>query len=132
MKANYNAVFKKFSYKIMQFGKIKKFIDKATRILVYKQTIFPLVEYVSFMLYPNRNCDIEKIQRLQNRCLRMCLDIRQPIDMTVNDLHVNAKIETLESQRSRQLIKKMFNLVQNNKYKKEGVRVTRTLDTFGF
>ena len=56
----------------------------------------------------------------------------QPIDMTVNDLHVNAKIETLESRRSRQLIKIMFNLVQNNKYKKEGVRVTRTLDTFVF
>ena len=65
MKANYNAVLKKFSYKIMQFGKIKKFIDKATRILVYKQTILPFVEYVSFMLYLNRNCDIEKIQRLQ-------------------------------------------------------------------
>ena len=116
----------------MQFCKIKKFIDKATRILVYKQTILPFVEYVSFVLYLNRNCDIEKIQRLQNRCLRMCLDIRQPIDMTVNDLHVNAKIETLESRRSRQLIKVMFNLVQNNKYKKEGVRVTRTLDTFVF
>ena len=64
MKLNYNIIFKKFSYKIFQFGKIKKFIDKYTRILVYKQTIMSLVEYVSFMLFLNRKCEIDKLQRL--------------------------------------------------------------------
>ena len=67
MQGNYNTVFKKYSYKVLQFGKIKKCIDRTTRILVYKQTILPLVEYVSLMLYLNRKCDIDKLQWLQNR-----------------------------------------------------------------
>ena len=105
MKSNYNIIFKKFSYKIFQFGKIKKFIDKYTRILVYKQTIMSLVEYVSFMLFLNRKCEIDKLQRLQNRCLRMCLDVHHPKDMTVSNLHMNARIDSLELRRSNQLIK---------------------------
>ena len=132
MKSNYDAVFKKYSYKTFQFGKIKNFLDQTTRILVYKQTILPLVEYVSFMLYLNRNCDVEKLQRLQNRCLRMCLDIHRPIDMTVINLHENAKIDTLETRRAKQLVKIMFSLVIGNKYRKEGVRVTRTMNMFVF
>ena len=63
---DYNSIFKKYSYKILQFSKIKKYIDSKTRILVYKQTILPLVEYVSFILLLNRACDIEKLQKLQN------------------------------------------------------------------
>ena len=42
MKQNFNTVFKKFSYKIYQFGKIRKCLSTATRILVYKQTVLPL------------------------------------------------------------------------------------------
>ena len=73
--ANFNCVFKKYSYKIFQFGKIKKYLDKNTHILVCKQTILPLVEYVSFMLCFNSTRDVEKLQKLQNRCLRSCLEI---------------------------------------------------------
>ena len=48
--ANFNSIYKKYSYK-------------------HKQTILPLVEYVSFMLCLNSACDIEKLQKLRNRCL---------------------------------------------------------------
>ena len=41
--ANFNSIFKKFSYKIFQYGKIRKYMDTNTRVLVYKQTILPLV-----------------------------------------------------------------------------------------
>ena len=56
MNSNYNKIFKKYSHKIYQFGKIRKYITQETRILVYKQTILPLIEYVSFMLLFNRSC----------------------------------------------------------------------------
>ena len=53
MKQNFNNVFKKFSYKIYQFGKIRKFLSTETRILVYKQTVLPLSEYVGFVMTLN-------------------------------------------------------------------------------
>ena len=72
MKPNFNSVFKKFSYKIYQFGKIRKFLDFETRLLVYKQTVLPLTEYVSFVMCLNTNREVDKLQKLQNRALRMC------------------------------------------------------------
>ena len=68
-KSNFNIIFKKFSYKVYQFGKIKKYLNSNTRILVYKQTVLPLVEYVSFILYMNNKHDVDKLQKLQNRSL---------------------------------------------------------------
>ena len=61
LRPNFNCIYKKFSHKIYQFGKIRKYIDVPTRVLVYKQTILPLVDYVSFMLMLKnyRNCKID-------------------------------------------------------------------------
>ena len=64
MISHFNKVFKKYSYKIFQFGKIRNYLDKHTRILVYKQTILPLVEYVSFILCLNNVRDVNKLQKL--------------------------------------------------------------------
>ena len=61
MRQNYNSIFKKFSYKIYQFSKIKKFLNTETRVLVYKQTILPLAEYVSFVLCLNNKHDVDKL-----------------------------------------------------------------------
>ena len=41
LSSNFNSIYKKYSYKIFQFGKIRKYLDIPTRILVYKQTILP-------------------------------------------------------------------------------------------
>ena len=109
-----------------------KYIDNSTRILVYKQTILPLVEYVSFMLLFNRICDAEKLQKLQNRCLRMCFDIRNPRDMSVKLLHENSNIDYLRTRRNIQLAKVMFNLASENKFRKDGNQNTRAMDTYLF
>ena len=132
LNSNYNSIFKKYSYKIHQFGKIKKYIDKHTHIMVYKQTILPLVEYVSFMLFFNRACDIEKLQRLQNRCLHMCLDINNPRDMSVLRVHEACTVSYLATRRYNHLAKLMYTLTQNNKYRKEGNHTTRTINTYIF
>ena len=52
--------------------------------------------------------------------------------MSIADIHKTARIDTLEVRRFNQFVKIMFNMVQHNMYKKEGVRVTRTLNTFIF
>ena len=132
LQSNFNSIFKKVSYKVLQFGKIKKYIGTNTRILVYKQTILPLVEYVSFMLYFNKVGDVDKLQKLQNRCLRMCLDVINPRDITTNRLHEVATINRLETRRHIQLCMIMFNLAKTNQFRKEGNRNTRANDSYVF
>ena len=132
LKANFNNIFKKYSYKIFQFCKIKKYINTDTRILVYKQTILPLVEYVSYILCLNSQHDIDKLQKLQNRCLRACFDVNNPRDMSVTLLHTNARVDKLELRRNIQLLNIMFALKTNGQFKKVGNRNTRSTGKYVF
>ena len=87
------------------------------------------MEYVSFMLSFNRAGDVDKLQKLQNRCLRMCLDINSPRDITTNRLHKVATINRLETWRRIQLcIKIIFYLAQTNQFMKVRSRNTRAND----
>ena len=104
MKQNFNIVFQKFSYKIYQFGKIRKFLDCETRVLVYKQTVLPLTEYVSFVLCLNNKNDVDKLQILQNRALRLCFNVQNPRDVSVAQLHLRAKVDMLNKRRMTQLL----------------------------
>ena len=108
MRQNYNSIFKKFSYKIYQFSKIRKFLNTETRILVYKQTILPLAEYVSFVLCLNNKHDVDKLQKLQNRALRMCYNIYNPRVISIGRLHEMAKIDLLYKRRMMQLLGIMY------------------------
>ena len=107
-------------------------MDTYTRILVYKQTILPLVEYVSFMLCFNNTRDVDKLQRLQNRCLRSCYDVYNPMDLGTDLLHLTARDNKLDLRRNIQLLNIMFSLKMKNMYEKESVRVTRNIDRYVF
>ena len=132
MQANFNTVFKKNSYKTYQFAKICKYVDKNTRVLIYKQTVLPLEEYVSFMMCLNNKHDIDKLQRLQNRSLRLCFNINNPMDMNINLLHENAKIAKLCDRRNLALMCIMYELCQNRMYEKTVNRPTRAAEGYMF
>ena len=114
------------------FGKIKKYITVNTRIIIYKQTILPLVEYVSYMLYLNSCHDVDKLQKLQNRCLRMCLNVKNPRDMSVARLHTTARVSELSIRRDIALSSLMYNLKCNGCFKREGTRDTRSMEKYIF
>ena len=109
-----------------------KYIDIPTRILIYKQTVLPLVEYVSFMMCFNTKHDIEKLQKLQNRSLRLCYNINIPSDISITRLHENARIEKLCDRRNLFLMCIMYDLYQKGTYEKIANRATRTADGYTF
>ena len=111
---------------------MKGYLDKKPRILVYKQTILPLVEYVSFMLCFNNIRDVDKLQKLQNRCLRSCLDIYNPMEIGTVQLHELVRVNKLNIRREAHLLNMMFFLKLNNKFKKDSTRVTRNADRHEF
>ena len=100
-----------------------------TRVLVYKQTIMPLVEYVSFVLYLNNAKETDKLQKLQNRCLRMCLNINNPRDVSVVRLHETTQMNFLDTRRDTHI---MFMLKCNGLFWKESMRITHNADRYTF
>ena len=44
----------------------------------------------------NNKIDRNKLQKLQNRALRMCYNIQNPRDMSILRLHTMANVELLE------------------------------------
>ena len=117
MESNFNYIFKRLSYKFFQFTKIiRNYLDIKTRVLVYKQTIMPLAEYAGFMFNLNRKQDIDKLQKLQNRLLRLCFNIHNPRDLSVTELHIRANIDTLNIRRELQLLGLMYDVSSNLSY----------------
>ena len=108
MKPNYNAVFKNFSYKLFQFIKLKQFLNTETRVLVYKQTVLLLVEYVSFVMCLNNKHEVDKLQKLHNKALRLCYNIQNPRDIRITRLHEMANIDMLYKRRLLQLLSILY------------------------
>ena len=132
MKPNFNMIFKKFSYKIYQFGKIKRFLNPDTRILVYKQTVLPLTEYVSFVMSLNTKHERDKLQKLQNRSLRICYDIQNPQDIRVGDIHQLAHVDMLDKRRTLQLLCILYELSMQSQYEMRRNRATRLAQKYIF
>ena len=84
------------------------------------------------MLYLNNVCDVDKLQKLQNRCLRSCFDINNPMEMGTSRMHQLARVNTLNVRREAQLLNIMFSLKLNNKFRKDCSRITRSTDRFVF
>ena len=116
MESNFNYIFKRLSYKIFQFSKIQHYLDTKNRLLVYKQTIMPYAEYAGFLLYLNRKHDSEKLQKLQNKALRICHSVKNPRDVSTSNLHQRSHLGTLLDRRELQLLGLMYDISNDENY----------------
>lgn len=73
-KENTNFIIKKVSKKIYFLNRIKKKIPTNQRILLYKAIIAPHFDFCSSILYLAGRVDINRLQILQNKAMRMILD----------------------------------------------------------
>ena len=84
------------------------------------------------MLCFNNKQDIEKLQRLQNRSLRLCYNINVPTDVGTIILHENARIDKLSDRRDLVLMCMMYDLCQQGLYERKVTRVTCAADGLMF
>ena len=85
------------SYKANLLAKIRKFLTEAVALKIYKSMILPYFDYGD-VIYGSANQEgLDKLQRLQNRCLKICkqLNIRYNTDA----LHSITKMPKLEKRR---------------------------------
>ncbi len=75
--ANCNYVCKKMAKKTNFFGRISIKLNKSTRLLVYNTIIAPHINYCSTILFLSDKSHIDRIQKLQNKCMRIILRKRR-------------------------------------------------------
>ena len=106
--AYYRMVKRRVENKIFVLFKIRKYVDNATALLIYKQAVLPLLEYAGFVLV---SCTIQQrrnLQTLQNNVLRLCKRYLLRDRVQIQDLHNECNIIGLEQRRRKQLLRLMY------------------------
>lgn len=52
---------------------MRKYLDEKGALRIFKSMVLPYIEYIFFCLSPCTDKELTKLQRLQNRGLRICL-----------------------------------------------------------
>ena len=66
------SVIKNVQHKILLLGKIKRYLRNEVALKIYKAMILPYIDYADVVYNRARAADLDKLQRLQNRCLKLC------------------------------------------------------------
>ena len=72
-KSHYTELMKNVNRKVQYFGRASNNLNMNTRIKVYRTIISPSFSYCPTILYFGTQENIDKLQLLQNRCLRIIL-----------------------------------------------------------
>ena len=60
-------------YKMILLARMKKYLNNEVALLIYKSMLLPYLDYADVIFHKSNSSDLDKLQRLQNRCLRICL-----------------------------------------------------------
>ena len=98
-------------HKLYMLSRIRKYIDEITATRIFQTIIAPLIDYGD-IIYAGTTCkNLDKLQSLQNRGLRIC--INENDHFSINTLHSRCKIPKLLDRRIYNLRKYMFKQKNN-------------------
>ena len=100
------SVVRSVSHKIYLLSRIRKFLSNRTALLVYKTMVLPFFDYADVVYHNANSNDLEKLQRLQNRALKLCLGFHKREDTEM--VHRSAKVPLLENRRRSHVYNFMF------------------------
>ena len=93
-------------HKKLLMSKMRPFLNTGVAISVYKMMILPYFDYCDIVYHGANAGDLEKLQRLQNKCLKLCLGVNQLHN--TKEVHTNTKCSYLEPRREAHLCNFMY------------------------
>ena len=109
-----NAITRNTCHKIYQLRRINPYINENTSLMIYKSFILPIIEYGNVIYQTANKKNLEKIQRIQNQALKLCLNLDK--DTPTSLVHKRANLNTLDERREKATIKFMFSRTKNKKF----------------
>ena len=93
-------------YKITLLSKVKKYLRNDVALQIYKSMILPYLDYGDVIFHKANSADLGRLQRLQNRCLKLCAGHER---LFSTDLaHKRAAVPFLTDRRGSHLLNFMY------------------------
>ena len=119
-----NSTISQVNGRLVTFARIRKLIDVNTSLAIYKQTVLPILDYMSIVVNSSTQRKIKKLQPLQNRAIRT-IEKRSGYISTeeMKELHPKLNLKLLHNRRKLFMLKLMYKLSQDpenvNRYRPE-------------
>ena len=94
------------SHKIYLLTRVRKFMSNTSALLVYKTMILPFFDYADVVYHYANAKELDKLHRLQNRALKLCLGFHRREDTEL--VHRTAKVPLLENRRKSHVYNFMY------------------------
>ena len=114
------------AHKLYLLSRIRKFVTIGQAISIYKSKVVPYFDYGDIFLLGINQKTIDKMQKLQNRALRICLALDERSN--VNDMHNTCSINKLNERRETHLLNFVYRRAQDVNHIQEGNRELRRFD----
>ena len=109
-----NSIIRNVTHKMYMLRRVSQFLTEKASLLIYKAFILPIMEYGNILYLNSSSKNLNKLQRLQNQCLKISLNLDK--NTNTNMVHKMSNLNYLSERRSLQLIKHMFIRTKNQKF----------------
>ena len=114
------------AHKIYLLGIIRPYLTIESALFVYKTKVLPYIDYGDILYHKTHKQAINKIQRLQNRALGICL--KSPARTPSDQVHSTTGVPYLEFRRKAHLRNFMYSRKDDPKYLDTGRTNTHARD----
>ena len=121
-----NNIVRKVIHKRTLLSKIMPFLSKNVAVSIYKTMILPYFDYCDEIYQSANKNDLEKLQRLQNKCLKTCISYHMLCETKV--VHREAKCACLEDRRKVHITNFMYRRLEKGIQRDERDIPTRRHD----
>ena len=111
------------AHKLFLLARIRKFITTEQAITIYRSKIVPFFDYGDIFLMNITTGTKQKLQKMQNRALRICMEAEGRTN--VNMLHNTCNVNKLDDRRKTHLLNFVYKRAQNAEYQHMGIRALR-------
>ena len=84
-------------HKMTLLAKLKRYLNESTALVIYKSMLLSYLDNGDVIFCNSNKKDLDKLQRLQNKCLRICMGKDRLFH--THGAHVQAKVPYLEDRR---------------------------------
>ena len=116
MKNYFDTVYKLVNHKLYLLKLIRTSLTIDAALSIGKSMILSLIDYGNIFLTGITQEDKSDLQKLQNRILRCCLNIVDPMDINTIEMHSLVNVEMIDKRRTSSLLTIVHRGIDDNKF----------------